>query len=82
MSINKLGANAGDRNFIRKCAEGGNDWSVQRIAAHLGIKQSIVQEFYVHYCGTESTPEYEIPDQEPPKKPKKAKKATAEEDFS
>ena len=77
MSNAKPGANAGDQNFIRKCAEGGNDWPVRRIANHLGIRESVVQEFYDHHSGkTES--------ESKPKKAKKKKKSevTAEEDFS
>ncbi len=77
MSNKKPGANKGDQNFIRRCAEGGNDWSVQRISGHLRIDESVVQEFYDHFSGktkSESKPKKN--------KAKKKVKATAEEDFS
>lgn len=80
MSEKKPGANGGDQNFIRKCAEGGNDWSVQRISAHLNIRESVVQEFYDHFSG--KTASKSEPKEKKSKAKKKKGKATAEEDFS
>ncbi len=71
MATKKLGANQGDQNFIRRCAEGEGDWSVQRISNHLRIEDSVVQNFYDLFSGKK----------EKPKKKAKKVEPTPEEDF-
>lgn len=75
----KKGANNNDQNFIKRCVKDEVDWDVSRIAAHLLIEESVVQNFY---DGFVKELENEDSDSEPEKVKAAEEEITAEEDFS
>lgn len=75
----KKGANNNDQNFIKRCVKDEVDWDVARIAAHLLIEESVVQNFY---DGFVKELENEDSDSEPEKVKAAEEEITAEEDFS